>query len=73
MLLNARVTERSLRRWRLFPGLSRSTMAAFDLCLAPDEEQARRLGLLGAPRVRVIGDLKAASPPLPVDERERRR
>lgn len=72
MLLNARVTERSLRRWRLLPGLSRSTMAAFDLCLAPDEEQARRLGLLGAPRVRVTGDLKAASPPLPVDERERR-
>ena len=72
MLLNARVTERSLRRWRFLPGLSRSTLAAFDLCFAPDEEQARRLELLGAPRVRVTANLKDASPPLPVDERERR-
>ena len=72
ILLNARVTERSLRRWRLLPGLSRSVMAAFDLCLAADGEQAGRLELLGAPNVRVTGNLKDASPPLPLDEREQR-
>lgn len=72
ILLNARVTERSLRRWQLFPGLSRSVMAAFDLCLAADGEQADRLKLLGASNVRVTGNLKDASPPLPLDEREQR-
>jgi len=70
MLLNARVTEKSLSRWRLLPGLSRSMMDAFDLCLAPDDEQARRLGMLGAQSVQVVSNLKDVSPPLPFDVQE---
>ncbi len=72
VLLNARISERSLRRWRLLPSFSRSTLAAFDLCFAPDNEQADRLRLLGARNVRVIGNLKDAAAALPFDERERR-
>ncbi len=73
VLLNARVTERSLKRWRLLPGLSRSMMNTFVLCLAPDEDQALRLKLLGAENVSVVGNLKDASPPLPADEEEKGR
>lgn len=67
MLLNARVTEKSLGRWRLLPGLSRSMMDAFDHCLAPDDDQARRLRMLGAQSVQVVSNLKDLSPPLPFD------
>ena len=67
MLLNARVTEKSLCRWRLLPGLSRSTMDTFDHCFAPDDDQAGRLKMLGAQSVQVVSNLKDVSPPLPFD------
>ena len=70
MLLNARVTEKSLSRWRLLPGLSRFMMDAFDHCLAPDDDQARRLKMLGAQSVQVVSNLKDVSPPLPFDAQE---
>jgi 3-deoxy-D-manno-octulosonic-acid transferase len=73
ILLNARITERSLNRWRLLPGLCRSMMSTFTLCLAPDEDQALRLSLLGAKNVDVVGNLKDLALPLPFDEEEQQR
>lgn len=68
ILLNARVSDKSLRRWRLLPGLIRPLIRAFDLCLAPDDEQARRLETLGARNIRVVGNLKDIAEPLTVDD-----
>jgi 3-deoxy-D-manno-octulosonic-acid transferase len=70
VLVNGRLSARSYRRWRLFPGLIRPLLGAFTECLAQDDEQAVRLRRLGAPQVESIGNLKASAAALPVDPQE---
>lgn len=67
VLINARMSERSYRRWKRFPRIARSLMARLDLCLAQSDEDARRLTELGAPRVTVTGNLKFDVPAPPAD------
>jgi len=66
-LVNARLSERSARRWRRVPDLVRPLLGGLDLCLAQDTTQAERLAALGARRVRAVGSLKRAGSPLPAD------
>ena len=70
ILVNARMSERSFRRWRRFPRMATDLLGTFALCLAQNGEEARRLVDLGARHVRCVGNLKNAAPPLPVDEAE---
>lgn len=67
VLLNARLSAGSYARWRWLPGLIRPVLGAFELCLTPDQTQAERLRRLGAREVAIVGDLKAAAEPLPVE------
>jgi 3-deoxy-D-manno-octulosonic-acid transferase len=73
MLVNGRLSARSYRRWRRWPGLIRPMLGAFAECLAQDAEQAARLRMLGARAVAAIGDLKASGTALPVDLAQLRR
>jgi 3-deoxy-D-manno-octulosonic-acid transferase len=70
VLVNGRLSGRSYRRWRMWPGLIGPVLSAFDLCLAQDSNQAERFRSLGARRVAAVGDLKAAASPLPFDPAE---
>ncbi len=70
ILLNGRMSLRSFAAWRRWPGLIRPLLGGFALCLAQDEDEAKRLRALGAPAVKAPGNLKFASGPLPVDEEE---
>ena len=67
LLVNARVSARSLSHWRALPGLVRPVLEAFALILAQDEVQAGRFRRLGARPVASVGDLKAAAAPLAAD------
>ena len=67
MLVNARMSARSLRGWRRAPGFARQMLGAFDQVQAQSEADAARLRLLGARNVDAPGNLKLAAPPLPVD------
>jgi 3-deoxy-D-manno-octulosonic-acid transferase len=67
VLVNGRLSERSYRRWRLWPGLIGPVLGAFNLCLTQDGDQAARFRLLGARQVGTVGDLKAAALALPID------
>jgi len=67
VLVNGRLSADSDPRWRRWPGLIGPVLRAFALCLAQDEEQARRLRQLGAREVETLGDLKAAAGSLPFD------
>lgn len=67
VLLNGRMSETSFRRWKRQESLARYLLQRFDLCLAQDETQAKRLGLLGAENIACLGNLKAGAEPLPVD------
>ena len=66
-LINARMSERSFRNWRRFPGPIRHLLGSFDLTLAQSSADARRMMALGAPSVKILGNLKSAAPPLPAD------
>ncbi|HXC55295.1 MAG TPA: 3-deoxy-D-manno-octulosonic acid transferase [Rhizomicrobium sp.] len=66
-LVNARMSQRSFEGWRWAKKTVAAILAAFDICLAQDDEIAQRFRVLGAPDVRVVGSLKEDAPPLPYD------
>ncbi len=66
-LVNARMSARSARRWKLVPGFAREVLGRFRLVLAQTRADAARLIVLGATEVRCLGNLKDAAPPLPAD------
>ena len=67
ILVNARLSARSFGRWRRLPGAIGPLLRRVDLVLAQSRDDASRLSQLGAPRVRVAGNLKYDVPPPPVD------
>lgn len=73
MLINARISNRSYRRWRMMKGMARALLRRFDRILAQDPLAAEHLTALGADpeRLSVAGSLKEGSAPLPHDETER--
>jgi len=70
VLLNARMSESSFRRWRWAKKLARELLSGFSLCLAQSESDAERFLALGAFPVKCVGNLKYASSPLPYDGQE---
>lgn len=73
MLINGRLSDRSLRRWRRVPGTARHVLGGLTCVQARSETDADRLRELGCRCVTSPGDLKLAAPPLPVDEAELQR
>ena len=67
-LIQGRMSARSYARWRRARGLIGTMLRGFAPCLARTPEDGKRLQALGAPRVKCVGDLKDAAPPLPADE-----
>jgi len=70
VLVNGRLSARSYRRWRRWPGLIGPIVRTFDLCLAQDHQQTERFRSLGARQVAMLGDLKGAAAPLPCERSE---
>ncbi len=73
MLVNARLSERSFRRWRMLRRFARLQFGEFGAVDAQSRADAVRLRSLGARRVTARGNLKTAAATLPVDEAERTR
>lgn len=67
VLLNARMSERSFRRWKWAPRAIGEILSCFNMCLAQNEGEAARLRALGAKGVQVSANLKYAAAPLPGD------
>jgi 3-deoxy-D-manno-octulosonic-acid transferase len=65
VLVNARLSERSLARARWAPRLIEETARCFTLVLAQTEADAVRMRSVGAERVEVIGNLKFDTAPDP--------
>lgn len=68
VLVNARLSPRSLRRWRWAPGMAHTMLSAFSLIMAQTESDAANFSRLGAPRVIVTDNIKYAAAPLPLDD-----
>ncbi|MBU6475111.1 MAG: 3-deoxy-D-manno-octulosonic acid transferase [Alphaproteobacteria bacterium] len=71
VLLNARMSEKSFRRWSFLRGTIGELLSVFSLCLAQNDAEAARLKALGAQNVRISGNLKYAAAALPCDEGKR--
>jgi 3-deoxy-D-manno-octulosonic-acid transferase len=67
VLVNARISERSFRRWRRLPRSAQALMEKTEFCLAQSLMDAERLTQLGVPRVYVAGNLKYDVAPPPAD------
>jgi 3-deoxy-D-manno-octulosonic-acid transferase len=68
ILINARISPKSYRGWQRLRGLIRTLLNNFSLCLAQSTEDGEKLTALGAPKVRVPGNLKYAAAALPVSK-----
>ncbi len=67
VLVNARMSPRSFRRWRPLAASCSDLLHCLDLCLAQSEEDAERFIALGAAHVLVAGNLKYDVAPPPAD------
>ncbi|MDB5492088.1 MAG: 3-Deoxy-D-manno-octulosonic-acid transferase family protein [Micavibrio sp.] len=68
ILINARMSRRSYRRWKHIRETASGLLSAFDLCLAQTKEDAESFLKLNAVNVKVRDNLKYAADPLPCDE-----
>lgn len=68
VLLNGRISNKSLQNWKIFPGLIKEILGAFSLCLGQSDEDTFRLSILGATNCKSVGNLKFTAPPLSADE-----
>lgn len=69
VLVNARMSQRSSKRWARLSSLSRPIFSRFDLVLTQNWRIAKRLTGLGAQKATITGNLKYDAPPPPVDMR----
>jgi len=69
-LINARISDRSFKRWKKFPLVAKEVLSSFQTCLSPDTDQAERLKKLNAADIQITGNLKDAAPPLLADQTE---
>jgi 3-deoxy-D-manno-octulosonic-acid transferase len=69
VVVNGRMSERSMKRWLKAAKAAAHVLRNIDLCLTQTEEDAQRYFRLGAPKVHATGNLKfdAAAPPVDND------
>ena len=58
ILVNARITDKSFRRWKKFSLYSKIFFQNFDLCLSASLKSKKYLKSLGAKKIKYIGNLK---------------
>ena len=58
LLINARITEKSFKRWNLLKGFAKKIFEKIDLCIASNEQSENYLKTLGAKNVKSYGNLK---------------
>ena len=58
ILLNARITKKSFKKWKLFSSSAKLFFDKFDFCLSSSLQSNRYLKLLGVKKTKHIGNLK---------------
>lgn len=70
ILVNARMSDRSFKRWRNAGGVGETLFESFSHVIAQSDLDAERFKMLGARPVDVSGNLKVDTGSLPYDENE---
>ena len=68
ILVNGRMSERSFQRWQKSRGVIEELLGGLSLCLAQSYDDGDRFSALGAPAVRITGNLKYDVPPPGADD-----
>ena len=58
LLVNARITEKTFRRWKLLKNFAKKIFGKFDLCITSNIESENFLKILGAKNIKNYGNLK---------------
>ena len=58
ILLNGRITKKTFRKWKKVINFSKDIFSKFDLCLSSSTESKKFLKVLGAKKIRYVGNLK---------------
>ena len=58
ILLNGRITDKSFRKWKMFPLTAKNLFQKFDVCFSSSFKSKNYLKSLGAKKIRYIGNLK---------------
>ena len=58
LLINARISEKTFKRWKLLINFAKKIFEKFDLCIASNKESENFLKILGAKNVKNYGNLK---------------
>ena len=72
-LINARMSERSFRRWKKAKKSAKKLLNSFKVIVTQTQDAADYFKALGAENVHVGGNLKYSASPLPYDQNELRR
>jgi len=58
ILVNARISEKSFKRWKLVINFAKKIFGKFDLCISSNKESENFLKILGAKKIKNYGNLK---------------
>ena len=58
ILINARITQKSFKRWKIFSSYARKIFQKFDMCLSSSVKSSKYLKLIGVKKIKYIGNLK---------------
>tara|TARA_B100000787_G_scaffold168322_1_gene156859 strand:+ start:981 stop:2228 length:1248 start_codon:yes stop_codon:yes gene_type:complete len=58
ILINARITQKSFKKWKMFSSNAKKIFQQFDLCLSSSIKSFQYLKLIGVKKVKFIGNLK---------------
>jgi len=58
ILLNGRITKKTLHRWLILPNFAKSLFSKFKICLSSSLESKRYLKKLGAQNIKFFGNIK---------------
>ena len=68
MLINARITKKSYKKWKFFSSSAKKIFQNFDICLSSSLASKNYLKLLGAKKISYIGNLKFTQSKKTTDE-----
>jgi 3-deoxy-D-manno-octulosonic-acid transferase len=58
MLINARITNKSFKKWKMISSYAKTLFQSFDICLSSSLESKKYLKSLGVKKIKYIGNLK---------------
>ena len=58
ILMNARITDKSFKKWKFFKSYAKKIFFNFDICLSSSHKSMRHLKSLGARNIKHVGNLK---------------